>query len=114
MSGLSNSRDQTWEKVIETLATNGRLDRFFKTPRHERKAALQLHGRNSVRDLSHYFHLVQSEQFEEAESYMASLDSYRALAMIQSLVRGMQCWTETESLAPRGSTARTMWKVAHA
>jgi hypothetical protein len=112
MSGLTNSRDQTWEKVIETLATDGRLDRFFKTPRHERKAALQLFGKTATRDLGELFRYIQLQDFEGAESFLTSLDSYRSIAMIQILVRSMQCWTETEALAPRG--AKTMWKVAHA
>jgi hypothetical protein len=114
MSGISTSRDQTWEKVIETLAADGRLDRFFKTPRHERKAALLIHGRTATQDLATLFGLVQSEKIDEVKTFLEGLEAYRATAMIQILVRSMQCWTETDSLIPRGVKSRSIWRVAHA
>jgi hypothetical protein len=114
MSGLTNSRDQTWEKVIEILASDGRLDRFFKTPRHERKAALLLHGRIATRDLTTLFSLVQTAKEEDIKIFLESLEAYRSIAMIQILVRSMQCWTETESLIPRGVKSRSIWQVANA
>ncbi len=114
MSGLTNSRDQTWEKVIEILAADGRLDRFFKTPRHERKAALLLHGHVATRDLANLFSLIQKNNSEDTKNFLDGLESYRSIAMIQILVRSMQCWTETESLIPRGVKSRSIWQVAHA
>jgi hypothetical protein len=105
-------RDKIWEDVLEGLSSKGRLARYFRLPRHERRAITQLFGRRSTIDLGKVFGFIQEGEFAECERFIGGLDEYRVYAMIQILVRSMQCWAETDNVIHQKAPRR--WKVAHA
>ena len=105
-------RDKVWEEVLELLSSQGRLNRFFKLPRHEKRALLQLYGQQAYGQLGNIFRLTQTADLEGRAEFLATLDEYHLYAMLNVMVRSMQCWVETEGTIHQRAPGR--WRVAHA
>jgi|GEM_PF-966709 len=105
-------RDKVWEEVLELLSSQGRLNRFFKLPRHEKRALLQLYGQEAYNNLGSVFQLTQSGNIEGRAEFLGALDDYHLYAMLNVMVRSMQCWAETEGTIHQRAPSR--WRIAHA
>lgn len=105
-------RDKVWEEVLELLSSQGRLNRFFKLPRHEKRALLQLYSKQAYGQIGSLFVLTQNGNLEARAELLASLDDYHLFAMLNVMVRSMQCWVETEHAVHQRVPSR--WRVAHA
>lgn len=105
-------RDKVWEEVLELLSSQGRLNRFFKLPRHEKRALLQLYGQQSYKNLGSVFQFTQNGDFKGRAEFLGTLDDYHLFAMLNVMVRSMQCWVETEGTVHQRAPSR--WRVAHA
>lgn len=107
----THREDPIWETVLETLAHQGYLARFYKIPRHELSAMVKLYSTKAVPTLGQIFSLTQRQQFETRDQILAKLSDQVRYVMLAILVRSMKCWVETESFQP--GTSRLPWKVAH-
>ncbi|MEO5666826.1 MAG: hypothetical protein ABIR96_02080 [Bdellovibrionota bacterium] len=105
-------RDKVWEEVLELLSSQGRLNKFFKLPRHEKRAILQLYGHQSYANLGTLFHFTQKNDIQGRAAFLAGQDDYHLYAMLNVMVRSMQCWSETEGTIHQRTPAR--WRIAHA
>lgn len=103
--------DPVWESVLETLAHQGYLARFYKIPRHELAAMVRLYGTKAVPCLGHIFSLVQKRDLDQCERFLQTLSDQVRYVMLSMLVRSMRCWVETEAFQP--GTKKLPWKVAH-
>ena len=105
-------RDKVWEEVLELLSSQGRLNRLFKLPRHEKRALLQLYGSLGYSQLGHVVQLTQTGNIQARAEFLSTLDEYHLYAMLNVMVRSMQCWAETEGLIHQRAPSR--WRIAHA
>ncbi len=103
--------DPVWESVLESLAHQGYLARFYKIPRHELAAMIKLYSSKGVPSLGYVFSLTQSSRIEDRERFIDKLSDQVRYVMLAMLVRSMRCWVETETF--QVGTARLPWKVAH-
>lgn len=114
---MSNSRaltirDHVWEEVLELLSSQGRLNKFFKLPRHEKRALLQLYGQIAYENLGHVFVLTQKRDYKTRTLLLGELGEFQIYAMLNVMVRSMQCWAETDGTLQQKAPSR--WKVANA
>lgn len=105
-------RDHVWEEVLELLSSQGRLNKFFKLPRHEKKALLQLYGQSAYEQLGHLFVLTQQKDFKARTEFLLGMGEFQIYAMLNVMVRSMQCWAETDGMVLQ--RAPTRWRIAHA
>lgn len=105
-------RDHVWEEVLELLSSQGRLNKFFKLPRHEKKALLQLYGQSAYEQLGQVFVFTQHRDLKARSEFLAGLGDFQIYAMLNVMVRSMQCWAETDGLIQQ--KAPTRWRIAHA
>lgn len=106
------ARDTVWEEVLELLSSEGRLSRYFKLPKNEKKAIGQLYSANATLRLGKIFSLTQQGKKSEREAMLAKFGPYEYYALLAVLLQSMQCWAETDGLIRQ--TAPSRWKVAHA
>ena len=106
------ARDTIWEEVLELLSSQGRLSRYFKLPKHEKKAISQLYSTKATLCLGKVFALTQQGKRKEREIMLAKLGAYQHYALLGVLLQSMQCWAETDGLIRQKAPSR--WKVAHA
>jgi hypothetical protein len=105
-------RDRVWEEVLELLSSQGRLNRYFKLPRHEKRALSQLYGQQAYGHLGAVFAFTQKGDVKGRAEFLASLDEYPLYAMLGVMVRSMQCWAETEGTIFQRAPSR--WRIANA
>lgn len=103
--------DPIWEAVLENLAQQGYLARFYKIPRHEMAAMSKLYRGKAVQDLARLFSLSQNHAFDARDELIAKTADPIRYVMLHMLVRAMKCWVETET--PNLTGTRLPWKVAH-
>ncbi len=111
MKSKDPSSDPIWQSVLEGIAMNGVLSRFYQLPRHEMAAIMRLHGPQAIKDVAALFTLTHHKRFDERNEYINSFLEARAFAVLMVLGRSMKCWVESESQEPK---LRARWKVAHA
>ena len=113
-NGNSNikARDEVWEEVLELLSGNGRLNRFFKLPKHEKRAIAQLYGAQASLTLGKVFSLTQQDRREERDVMLAGYGEFQLFALISVMLESMRCWSETDGIIRQKAPSR--WKVAHA
>jgi len=106
------ARDTVWEEVLELLSSQGRLSRYFKLPKNEKKAIAQLYSAKATLCLGKIFSMTQQGKRKEREVMLAKLGPYEHYALLAVLLQSMQCWAETDGLIRQKAPSR--WKVAHA
>ncbi len=106
------ARDTVWEEVLELLSSQGRLSRYFKLPKSEKKAISQLYSTKATLCLGKIFSLTQQGKRKERQAVIAKLGAYEHYALLAVLLQSMQCWAETDGLIRQKAPSR--WKVAHA
>lgn len=106
------ARDGVWEEVLELLSGEGRLNRYFKLPKHEKKAISQLYGAKASLALGKVFALTQQGKRQERDTLLAQYGEFQLFSLIAVLLQSMRCWSETDGLVRQSVPAR--WKVAHA
>ncbi len=112
MSALITKDDPTWETVLEILAKNGALSRFYRVPRSEVISNVKLYSKQSALILAHlYAKAASNESVTDLESSVETLPSALRNTMIFLMVRSMRCWVETDVFKP--SASASLWKVAH-
>jgi len=110
MKALDLKDDPTWEAVLEAMAINGQLSRFYQLPRHEMNAVMRIHGHKVAADLGRLFSLTNLKLIDQRNEFIENLEQGRAFAILMVLGRSMKCWIESESIV---SNATSRWKVAN-
>lgn len=112
---MRNMKDPTsdpiWQSVLEGIAVNGVLSRFYQLPRHEMAAIMRIHGRQAIKDVAALFVLTQQQRLDERNALIDAMNETRSYAILMVLGRSMKCWVESESTEEK---LRGRWKVANA
>ena len=110
MKKLDFKDDPTWESVLEAMAINGQLSRFYQLPRHEMSAVMRIHGFKVTQDIAKLFSLTALNLIEERNQFIEGLEQGRAFAILMVLGRAMKCWIESETMV---SNSKSRWKTAN-
>lgn len=104
--------DPTWETVLESLAGQGFLARFYRIPRHELAALMKLYSRTAIERLSAVVAATVRGEAETRDRLVDKLSPEVRYVMLAMMVRSMKCWVETETTTFSKGT-RSSWRVAH-